>query len=255
MNSSPASNAWVVVRATVFLIELAAWVLTLAMLPLGEWRWAAASAVVALGTDAVGRAWSRRSPVPLPSYMWWFLLLPRGPHSPKNLRRILEPRRGERILEIGPGVGVHAQAIAAALRPDGVLDVLDVQQAMLDRLMRRAARSGLTNIVPRQGDAQSLPFPARMFDAAYLIGVLGEVPDAAAALRELRRVLKPTGRLIVGELFIDPDFMSLSALREKGDDAGLVFVRQAGPGAAYWAVFRPRGDRGGLNVRRRADAR
>lgn len=187
--------------------------------------------------------------------MWWFLLLPRGPHSPKNLRRILEPRRGERILEIGPGVGVHAQAIAAALRPDGVLDVLDVQQAMLDRLMRRAARSGLTNIAPRQGDAQSLPFPARMFDAAYLIGVLGEVPDAAAALRELRRVLKPTGRLIVGELLIDPDFISLPALREKGDDAGLAFVRQAGPGAAYWAVFRPRGDRGGLNVRRRADAR
>jgi SAM-dependent methyltransferase len=223
-------------------LELAAWVLALAMLLLGTWRWAAASAVLALGADVVGRLWSRTSPVPLPSFMWWFLLLPRGPHSPKNLRRILEPRSGERILEIGPGVGVHAQAIAAALRPDGVLDVLDVQQAMLDRLMRRAARSGLTNVVPRQGDAQSLPYPARTFDAAYLIGVLGEVPNAGVALRELRRVLKPTGRLIVGELLIDPDFISLSALREKGDDAGLVFVRQAGPGVAYWAVFRPRGD-------------
>ena len=236
------SSVWVFVRAAIFVLELAAWVLTLAMLLVGAWRWAAASAVLALGTDAVGRAWSRMSPVPLPSYMWWFLLLPRGPHSPKNLRRILEPRRGERILEIGPGVGVHAQVIAATLEPDGVLDVIDVQQAMLDRLMRRAARSGLTNIVPRQGDAQNLPYPSRTFDAAYLIGVLGEVPDAAAALRELRRVLKPTGRLIVGELLIDPDFISLPALREKGDDAGLAFVRQAGPGAAYWAVFRPRGD-------------
>ena len=112
---------------------------------------------------------------------------------------------------------------------------------MLDRLVRRATKAGLTNIVPRQGDARELPYPARTFDAAYLIGVLGEVPDAVAALREISRVLKPNGRLIVGELLLDPDFISLPALREKGTEAGLAFVRQAGPSFAYWAIFRPRG--------------
>ncbi len=234
-------DAWVFVRATVFFSVLAAWTLALAMILLRKWWWAAASAVLALGADVAGRVWSRRSPVPLPYPMWWLLLLPRGPHSPKNLRRVLEPRSGERILEIGPGVGVHAQAIAAALRPDGRLDVLDVQQAMLDRLVRRATRSDFTNIVPRQGDAQKLPYPAGTFDAAYLVGVLGEVPDAVAALRELRRVLKPNGRLVVGELLIDPDFIPLPALRETGNEAGLAFVRQAGPSFAYWAIFRPRG--------------
>lgn len=234
-------DAWVFVRATVFFSELAAWMLALAMILLRKWWWAAASAVSALGADVVGRAWSRRSPVPLPHFMWWFLLLPRGPHSPKNLRRVLEPRSGERILEVGPGVGVHAQAVAAALRPDGMLDVLDVQQAMLDRLICRAARSGLTNIVPRLGDARKLPYAAGTFDAAYLVGVLGEVPDAVAALRELRRVLKPNGRLIIGELLIDPDFIPLPALREAGNEAGLTFERQAGPSFAYWATFRPRG--------------
>lgn len=235
------SNAWVFVRVIVFLGELGAWLLALAMTLLGKRWWAAASAVFALGADVVGRAWSRKSPVPLPSYMWWFLLLPRGPHSPKNLRRILEPQNGERILEVGPGVGVHAQAIAAALRPGGMLDVLDVQQAMLDRVMGRATKAGLTNIVPRQGDARELPYPAGTFDAVYLIGVLGEVQDAGAALHEIRRVLKPDGRLIIGELLIDPDFISLPALRERAFEAGLAFVRQAGPGFAYWAIFRPSG--------------
>ena len=131
--------------------------------------------------------------------------------------------------------------IAEALQPDGMLDVIDVEQAMLDRLMQRATRRGLTNIVPRQGDARQLPYPERMFDAAYLIGVLGEVPDGVAALCELRRVLKPDGRLIVGELLVDPDFVSFAALQEKGNDAGFRLVGRAGTSIAYWAIFRPGG--------------
>lgn len=236
-----AKQAWIFVRAGLFLSELAAWIAALATALLGNWRCAAASAAFAVSADVVGRAWSRKSPVPLPYFMWWLLLLPRGAHSPKNLRRVLEPRPGERILEVGPGVGVHALVIAKALQPDGMLDVIDVEQAMLDRLMQRATRRGLTNIVPRQGDARQLPYPERMFDAAYLIGVLGEVPDGVAALRELRRVLKPDGRLIIGELLIDPDFVSFAALREKGNEAGFTLVGQAGTSVAYWAIFRPGG--------------
>lgn len=232
-------KTWISIRVGVFLSELAAWVLALLMLLLGKWSWAAASAATALAADLIGRAWSRGSPLPLPYFLWWLLLLPRGPHSPKNLRRILTPRSGQRILEVGPGVGVHALPIAAALRPDGVLDVLDVQQAMLDRLMVRATNRSLTNIVPTAADAQKLPYRDRTFDAAYLIGVLGEMPDPVGALRELRRVLKPDGRVIVGELLIDPDFISLPALREKGTSAGFAFVGQAGPSVAYWAIFRP----------------
>ncbi|WP_367025433.1 methyltransferase domain-containing protein [Methylococcus sp. ANG] len=121
---------------------------------------------------------------------------------------------------------------------NGVLDVRDVQQEMLDDLVRRAARSGLTNISPKQGNARQLPYPDRTFDAAYLIGVLGEIPDAVMALRELRRVLKPDGRLVISEFFIDPDFISLPALQKKARDEGFVFERSAGPSFAYSAVFR-----------------
>jgi ubiquinone/menaquinone biosynthesis C-methylase UbiE len=92
--------------------------------------------------------------------------------------------------------------------------------------------------VPTQGDAQKLPYADRTFDAAYLIGVLGEIPDAGMALRELRRVLKPGGRLVISELLIDPDFISLPALREQAREAGFVYERSAGPRFAYSAVFR-----------------
>ena len=59
--------------------------------------------------------------------------------------------------------------------------------------MRRAHALGISNIVPRQGDAQALPYPDGHFDAAYLVATLGEVPQKERALRELRRVLNPAG--------------------------------------------------------------
>ncbi len=229
----------VVLRACLFFSGLAAWVVAVVLAVRGELLWAAVCAVVAFSADMVGRVWSHKSPVPMPYFMRWALLVPRGPHSPKHLNQILQPRSGERILEIGPGVGIHALLMATSLLPDGVLDVLDIQREMLLNLARRAARRGLTNIVPTQGDAQKLPYADRVFDAAYLIGVLGEIPDAVAALRELRRVLKPRSRLVISELLIDPDFVSLAALRAKARDADFVFERSSGPRWAYSALFQP----------------
>lgn len=232
-------ETWVVLRIWTFFGGLAAWTLAVVMAFKGELLWALAFVLFALGTDTAGRIWSRKSPVPMPYSMRWVLFFPRGPHSPARLKDVLQPRSGERILEIGPGVGVHALPLAASLLPDGVLDVLDVQQEMLDDLARRAAKLNIGNIAPKQGDARQLPYPDRIFDGAYMIGALGEIPDAVAALSELRRVLKPGGRLVVSELLIDPDFISLSTLQEKAKDAGFIFQRHVGPSFAYSAVFRP----------------
>ena len=229
----------VVLRACLFFSGLAAWVVAVVLAFRGNLLWAVVCAVVAFSADKVGRVWSQKSPVPMPYFMRWALLVPRGPHSPKHLNQILQPRSGERILEIGPGVGIHALPMATFLLPNGVLDVLDIQREMLVDLARRAVRKGLANIVPAQGDAQKLPYADRAFDAAYMIGVLGEIPDAVAALRELRRVLKPRSRLVISELLIDPDFLSLAALREKARGADFVFERSSGPRWAYSALFRP----------------
>lgn len=221
------------------LVAVGAAILAVAAAVGGSLPWAAGWTALAIGAGAAARTWSLKYPGPMPHLVRWVLLLPRGPNGPAQLERVLRPRSGERILEIGPGVGVHALPIASSLLPDGVLEVLDVQQKMLDDLKRRAEKAGITNIVARQGDAQKLPYSDRAFDAAYLVGVLGEIPDEAAALRELQRILKPEGRLVIGEVLLDPDYVSPSTLRRKAQEAGFVFERKVGPAVAYFALFRP----------------
>ena len=197
--------------------------------------WLALAAVAAVLT----RYWSVAHPAPMPHLLRWTLAVPRGNHSPGHLRRILEPRSGERILEIGPGVGVHAVPVASSLRPGGMLDVVDVQREMLDDVLARARAHGVTNINAQQGDARKLPYSDATFDGAYLVGVLGEIPDAQGALRELRRVLKPDGLLVVGEVFIDPDFITFGTLSSRAAQASFAFERRLGGSLSYLARFRP----------------
>ena len=96
---------------------------------------------------------------------------------------------------LGPGTGLQALHVAGLLGDEGRLDVVDIQDEMLEHVMTRARAAGITSIAAAQADARQLPFPCATFDAACLATVLGEIPDPAAAVRELRRVLKPSGRL------------------------------------------------------------
>ena len=67
------------------------------------------------------------------------------------------------------------------------------------------------------------------FDAVVLTAVLGEIPDQDAALREIARVLRPDGRLVVGELFGDPHFTAPGALERRAEAAGLRLEHRNGP--------------------------
>ena len=221
-----------------FLGSIAAGAATLPFAVLGELRWAAGCLGVAIGAGVAARVWSHRSPAPMPHWIRWVLFLPRTSQSADRLTAILQPQPGERLLEIGPGVGIHALPVGAALAPGGTLHVVDVQWEMLEDLRRRAAQAALNNLREVVGDAQRLPYPDRSFDGAYLISVLGEVPNEESALRELHRVLKPGGRLVVGEIVVDPDFISARALKERTAAAGFAFEGQLGPGIAYLASFR-----------------
>jgi ubiquinone/menaquinone biosynthesis C-methylase UbiE len=163
-----------------------------------------------------------------------------APHpfiSRARLREVLEPAPGERVLEVGPGTGYYSIPVAGWLAPEGRLEVFDLQQEMLDHTLRRASEHGLGNVTATQGDARELPYDDASFDAAVLVTVLGEVPDQAAALREVRRVLRPGGRLVVGELFGDPHVVMFGALRERAEGAGLRFERRRGTWLGYFARF------------------
>jgi ubiquinone/menaquinone biosynthesis C-methylase UbiE len=221
-----------------FLVSIVAGVCALATALRGAFAWTASCMAVAIVAGAAARMLSRRSPAPMPHFIRWVLFLPRVFQSSERLKKILEPRPGERLLEIGPGVGIHALPIAASLAPGGILDVLDVQHDMLVDLVRRARRAGVRNVRATRGDARRFPYPDHAFDGAYLVSVLGEVPDQTAAFAELLRVLKPGGRLVVGEIAVDPDFVAPEELKATAAAAGFRFEHQLGPRAGYFASFR-----------------
>jgi ubiquinone/menaquinone biosynthesis C-methylase UbiE len=180
-------------------------------------RLAAAGAVAVLGAAL----WWRKNPSACPYSQRFWVEAPHPFITRARLREILEPRPGERMLEVGPGTGYYALPVASWLAPNGRLDVVDLQQEMLDHTSGRAREQGIGNLVPTRADATSLPYQDGSFDAAYLVAVLGEIPDQGAALRELRRVVKPGGRIVVGELFGDPHMVTHGALRNRAAASGL----------------------------------
>jgi ubiquinone/menaquinone biosynthesis C-methylase UbiE len=117
-------------------------------------------------------------------------------------------------------------------------NVLDLQQEMLGYVMRRTKERSIKNIISTQGDARVLPYPEGSFDAAYLTAVFGEIPEQERALSELRRILKPGGRLVVDEVFPDFYMLPFGALRERAEAAGLRFERRIGGLLGYFASSR-----------------
>ena len=191
------------------------------------------------GAAAVAGAalWWRKNPSACPYGQRFWVEAPHPLITRSRLREILDPKPGERILEVGPGTGYYTLDMAEWVKPDGEVDILDLQQEMLGHTMRLAGERGLANINPTQSDATGMPYEDGTYDAAYLITVLGEIPDQEAALRELARVLKPGGRLVVGELLGDPHYVRLAPLRLRAGGAGLTFERRVGNALGYFARF------------------
>jgi ubiquinone/menaquinone biosynthesis C-methylase UbiE len=190
---------------------------------------AARRLALAAGLGLAGAAlYWRRHPSACPYSQRFWVKAPHPFITRERLREVLSPSSGERVLEVGPGTGYYSLPVARWLEPGGRLDMLDIQQEMLDHALRRATSEGIANIAGERADAREMPYADDSFDAAYLVTVLGEIPDQDAALRELRRVVKPGGRIVVGELFGDPHMVTFRALRDRAAAAGLEVERKLG---------------------------
>ncbi len=185
--------------------------------------------------------WWRKNPSACPYSQRFWVEAPHPIISCDRLRRVLAPEAGERILELGVGTGYYTLDLAGWVSGEGTLEIFDLQREMLEHAMKRAEEHGVANVVATEGDATALPYEDSSMDAVVLTAVLGEIPDRAAALAQIARVLRPGGRLVVGELLGDPHFTSPGEVERLGRDAGLRLEERSGPWVGYFARLRKPG--------------
>jgi ubiquinone/menaquinone biosynthesis C-methylase UbiE len=121
---------------------------------------------------------------------------------------------GERILDVGCGPGYYLAELATEVGEGGSVVGVDSSAPMLAVAERRCAT--LLNTELREGDATALPAGDEDFDAVVSVQLLEYVPDVAAALSEMVRVLRPGGRAVLWD--VDWDTLSMhSRDRERAD--------------------------------------
>lgn len=176
-------------------------------------RWVRPGVALGLGVLAGQR---KRS---LPHQTWCSGTLPRGPAGPSwesadvavclernylnpevvlQRKRILEtlaPKLGESVLDVGCGPALLLADVAKAVGPTGRAEGIDPSEAML--ALGRKRLGPITQANLQIGGAENLPFPDATFDAVVFTQVLCYVQDVPAALQEVRRVLRPGGRVLV----------------------------------------------------------
>lgn len=140
-------------------------------------------------TEQARARYNRISPV------YDLLELPMERGSFPRWRRLLwDQVKGPRVLEVGVGTGKNIPYYP----PDLEVTAIDFSPGMLKRARRRAERLGV-KVDLRLMDAQEFDFPDDTFDTVVATFVFCSVPDPVKGLRELRRVTKPDGRVLLLE--------------------------------------------------------
>ena len=118
--------------------------------------------------------------------------------------------QGERVVDCGSGAGADALIAARLVGPAGSVIGIDMTPEMLATARSNAAQAGLANVEFREGLLESLPVDTGWADVVISNGVLNLVPDKAAALAEMHRVLRPGGRLQAADIVLERSVSSTS---------------------------------------------
>lgn len=157
---------------------------------------------------------------------WWFT-----PVFDNPLRQLIQPPgktlesvvwRGQRVLDLGCGMGFFALEAARRVGADGTVVAVDIQQESLDRLIRRAERAGLADrIETSRQDATDLDL-AGPVDAAYAVWSLHEMSRVDAVADRLARLLPTGGRMLIVEPLLHVSERRFGSILEAFRDAGFV---------------------------------
>jgi arsenite methyltransferase len=137
----------------------------------------------------------------------------------------LELQPGETVLDLGSGAGVDVILAGRAVGRQGRAVGVDMTDEMLSTARHNAAAAGLDNVEFRQGRLESLPVADASIDAVTSNCVINLVPDKQAVFREIHRVLRPGGRLVISDILLDaplPEAIRHDVLAYVGCVAGAV---------------------------------
>ncbi len=122
-----------------------------------------------------------------------------GTGNPFSLGEILP---GEKVVDVGCGAGIDSLIAAGMVGPEGRVIGVDMSPDMLEKARQAASEFGQSNVEFHHGYGEELPVEDGWADVVISNGVLNLMPDKGAALAEMSRVLKPGGRLQIGDILV-----------------------------------------------------